>query len=86
MRVEGYTDGIMMDRLDAAQSGTNEERYLIEPETLGAFILKKHDIMYKIIGNVRLAYEIINIEATSNIPPYNYRYVCNVSEELTVIV
>jgi len=86
LQTETYADGFMMERLDAAQSGASEERYLIEPEILGAFTIKKHDIMYKIIGNVRLAYEINNIEATGNIAPYNYRYVCNISDELTTVI
>lgn len=77
LRADKFEPSLMMDREDANNGEGDEFRYLIEPETPGAFTLQKDDAFYIIIGPVRLAYEIINIETTSNIPPFTLRYICN---------
>lgn len=81
----------MMDRQDANNGFDNEFKFLIEPELEaieGGFEPKKDDVFYIVLGDVsdsnapRLAYEIINIETTVNVPPYVPRYVCNRRDDL----
>jgi hypothetical protein len=90
MKVEPYGQGIMMDRQDANDGGTQEFRFLIEPEIQdglpGGFAIKKNDVMYIVMGDVRHAYEVVAIETNSDIPPYTLRYVCNVRNELSTAV
>jgi len=81
-----FEDSKMMDRQDANNGAIDEYRFLIEPEVVNGFVIKKDDVMYLTIGAVRLAYEIIGIETTSNIPPYTKRYVCNRRDDLHVAV
>lgn len=50
------------------------------------FDIKKNDVMYLVLGSVRMAYEIIGIETTSNISPYTQRFICNRRDDLHVIV
>jgi hypothetical protein len=87
---ESYTPGVMMDRQDANDGGVQEFRFLIEPEILdglpGGFSVKKNDVMYLIIDEVRLAFEVVAIETTSNIPPYTQRYICNRRDDLHTTV
>jgi len=85
LSVNDPTDGIMNGRMDVAEYGSEEEFYLIEPETAGAFIIELHDVMYKIIGaKVRLAYEITTIHSVNNIYPYSYKYGCNLRNDLHI--
>ena len=91
LEVEIYSPGIMMDRQDTNNQGLDEFRFLIEPETEigedGAFEIKKNDVMYIIVTDtVRLAYEVVAIETTSNIPPYTQRHICNRRNELDVSI
>jgi hypothetical protein len=90
MAAENYTSGSMMDRQDANNGGIDEYRFLIEPENPeglpGGFSVKKNDVMYLVLGEVRLAYEIVGVETTSNIPPYTQRYVCNRRDDLHTVV
>lgn len=46
------------------------------------FTVKKHDVIYLIIGDTRQAFEIVGVETTSDIPPYTKRYVCNIRDDL----
>jgi hypothetical protein len=86
MKAEPYSQGTMMDRQDANDGGIQEFRYLIEPEIpdglIGGFSVKKNDVMYLVLGDVRLAYEVVAIETTSDIPPYTQRYICNIRDDL----
>lgn len=87
LEAEIFTPGAMMDRQDANNGGVDEFRFLIEPEELiampGGFEVKKNDVMYLVMGDsVRLAFEIVGVETTSNIPPYTQRYVCNRRDDL----
>jgi hypothetical protein len=90
MKAEPYSQGTMMDRQDANDGGIQEFRYLIEPEILdglpGGFAVKKNDVMYLVLGDVRLAYEVVAIETTSDIPPYTQRYTCNIRDDLHAAV
>jgi hypothetical protein len=46
------------------------------------FDFKKKDVFYLIIGATRLAYEIVDTETTSDIPPYTQRYITNRRDDL----
>ncbi len=72
----------MMDRQDANNGSQDESIFLIEPENLGLFVPKKHDVIYLVLGDVRLAYQIISVQTTSNIPPYTQRYITNRRDDL----
>jgi hypothetical protein len=72
----------MMDRQDANNGSQDESIFLIEPEDPGLFVPKKHDVIYLVLDDVRLAHEIVSVETTSNIPPYTQRYVCNRRDDL----
>lgn len=77
----------MLDRRDANLGGAVDElRFLIEPEaepeTSGWFEVKTHDVLYLLMGadfeqSPKVAYEVVGVETTSNIPPFTTRYVCN---------
>jgi hypothetical protein len=91
LEAEIFTPGLMMDQQDANNGGIDELRFLIEPEELpgapGSFEVKKNDVMYLILSqSIRLAYEVVGIEATSNIPPYTQRYIVNRRDDLHVAV
>lgn len=84
---ETFTIGRMMDRQDANNGGIDEYRFLIEPEILGDFIVKKNDVMYLIIdSSIRLAFEVVGIETTGNIPPYTQKFICNRRDDLHLAV
>lgn len=81
----------MMDRMDANNGTGDEFRFLIESEKEafeGGFEPKKNDVFYIVLGDIqdedapRLAYEIIGVETTVNVPPYVPRYVCNRRDDL----
>jgi hypothetical protein len=90
MEAEHYTPGTMTDRQDANNGGVVEFRFLIESEIQdglpGGFAVKKNDVMYLVLGDVRLAYEVVSIETTSNIPPYTQRYICSIRNDLHTAV
>ena len=86
LQTDHFDPSQMMDRQDANNGAADEFRFLIEPETAGEFDIKKLDVMYLILGQVRLAYQIIGIETVGNIPPYTLRYVCNRRDDLHVTV
>ena len=77
-----FSPSQMMDRQDANNGSIPELRFLIEPENEGEFALKKYDVCFQIIGNVRLAFEIVSVETTSNVPPFTERYVCNRRDDM----
>lgn len=79
---EGFQPSQMMDRQDANNGAVDEYRFLIEPEVVDAFDISKNDVFYLIIDVVRLAYEVVSMETTSNIPPYTPRCVCNRRNDL----
>ena len=84
----------IQDRRDLSMGAIDEYRFLIEPEpepgTSEWFEVKNRDIMYLVLGvdfetAPKAAYEIVDIETTSNIPPYTQRYVCNRRSEMDLI-
>ncbi len=82
LKSEPFGAAPMMDRQDANNGSTDEVRFLIEPEDPGLFEIKKHDVIYLVLGAVRVAYEVIGVESTSDIPPYTQRFVCSKRDDL----
>lgn len=87
LKSEIFSPSVMMDRQDANNSFADEFRFLIEPEIIDPLIAeywipKKHDVIYLVVGDTRLAFEIVGVETTSDIPPYTQRYVCNRRDDL----
>jgi len=93
LRADGnFAPSLMTDRQDASSGDSDVFTFLIEPEILlpedGGFEVKKNDILYLLIlysvggDTIKLAYEIIGIETTSNIPPFTQRYLCNRRDDL----
>lgn len=81
---------IMMDRLDANNGFSDDPRFLIEPEKPsgmpGFFEVRKHYVVYIVITDeVKLAFEVVDIEAVTNIPPFTIRYVTNRRADLDVM-
>ena len=82
----------MMDRRDAAL-GEEQHRFLIEPEEMignpGGFEIKKKDVIYLLLGEgesaAKVAYEIVDVEATVNVPPYVSRYITNRRADLDLM-
>lgn len=92
LRADGqFSPSLMMERLDANNGAGDTFSFLIEPETLGDFVIQKSDLMYLLIpysvggDTIKLAYEIIGIETTSNIPPFTQRYLCNRRDDLHLV-
>jgi len=89
---EQFQPASMMDRRDANNGYGEEFRFLIEPEETignpGGFEIKKNDVIYLVLGEgpeaPRLAYEIVDVEAVVNVPPYVPRYVTNRRDDLAV--
>lgn len=95
MKSEPFQASLMMDRQDANNGAAEEFRFLIEPETIGAFEPKKEDVFYLVYNNLsvggvtvkaHVAYEIVGVETTSDIPPFTQRYICNRRNDLMDIV
>ncbi|SFK63370.1 hypothetical protein SAMN05216302_101114 [Nitrosomonas aestuarii] len=85
-----FSPSSMTDRLDANNGFSDEARYLIEPEnpagTTDGFSVAKHNVIYIIVSElVRVAYEIVDIETVSNIPPFVFRYVTNRRADLDIM-
>jgi hypothetical protein len=59
-----------------------------EPGDPGYFDAEKGDVMYLLlspdIDSAKLAFEIVDIETTSNIPPFTQRYIANRRDDLHV--
>ena len=91
---EMFAVSTMQDRRDVSMGAGEEYRFLIEPEddhgTSGWFEAKKRDLLYLVIGAdfdtaPKVAYEIVDIETTSNIPPFTQRYICNRRSEMDAV-
>lgn len=90
---EQMIGGPMMDRRDAANGEGEEFRFLVEPEEMignpGGFEVKKQDVIYLLLGigesAPKLAYEIVDVEAAVNLPPYVPRYVTNRRADLDLM-
>lgn len=72
--------------------GPTEFRFLLEPDAQfgeeGFWIPKTHDLVFLLIPNkegdkhARLCFEVVGRETTTNIPPFNTRYICNRRDDL----
>lgn len=90
---EQFQQSQMMDRRDATNGYADEIRFLLEPEDMigdpGGFEIKKKDVFYLLLGvgpeAPKLAYEIVEIEAVVNLPPFVPRYVVNRRDDLDII-
>jgi len=86
LQAEPYQPSLMMSSGNAVNNATLELRFLIVPESSGDFIPKKHDVIYLLLGDeIKLAWEIIAIEAMVNIAPYTTRYVMNKRNDLDLV-
>lgn len=92
LKADQFQPSLMVDRQDANNGFDNEFRFLIEPEKEaieGGFQPHKNDIFYLLLGDPdledtpKLAFEIVGVEATVDVPPYVVRYVCNRRDDLT---
>lgn len=89
---EQFQASSMMDRRDANNGYTDELRFLIEPEEMigdpGGFEILKRDVIYLLLGvgenAPKLAYEIVDVEAVVNVPPFVPRYVVNRRDDLDI--
>jgi len=89
LQAESFMPSPMMDRQDANNGSANESRFMIEPEhptgMPGNFDLRNHDVFYLVLADsVKVAFEIVGVETTLNIPPYVTRYVANRRDDLHV--
>ena len=88
---EPFQPGAMVDHKDTHVGEGTDFRFLIELECQTGsddyFELRNHDVIYLLLGGepgneVKVAFEIVTMETTSNIPPYTVRYVCNRRDDL----
>jgi hypothetical protein len=87
---DGFSPAPMVDRGDANIGPADEFRFLIEPEEPSGhpdwFDVRKHDVVYLLLGAGKgapmLAFEVVGIETTSNIPPFTTRYIANRRDDL----
>jgi len=87
LELDQFEPAMMMDRQDANNGSIDEFRFLIEAETLAEFEINKRDVIYtNKNGLIKLAFQVVDIETTSNIPPYTQRYVCNRRNDLDLPV
>lgn len=88
LRADGmFAPAIMMERQDANNGSSDNFVFLIEPEDVNAFEIKKNDLLYLDLDGQRtvmVAFEIVVIETTTNIPPYTKRYICNRRDDLHI--
>ena len=94
MSANGFTAVGMHDSNDADIRG-GEQVFIIVPEAdsgaEGYFEVKTHDYFYLLLYGedlskepARICYEVVSRETTTDIPPYNIRYVCNLRAEDTL--
>ena len=90
---ENFQPSKLTDHKDANIGPTEEFSFLIVPQAQsgeeGFFIPKTHDVMYLLLGEdpekqAKLAFEIIRMETTSNIPPYTNRWICNRRDDMHI--
>lgn len=90
---EVFQPSQMMDRRDANNGYADELRFLIEPEEKigdpGGFEVLDRDVLYLLLGEgenaPKIAYEIVEVEAVVNVPPFVPRYVVNRRDDLDII-
>ena len=90
---ESFAPSPMVNHRDANIGSSDEFRFLIEPEepssAPGWFDIRNHDVVYLLLGTdekpPKLAFEIVGIETTSNLPPYCSRYIANRRDDLDLL-
>ncbi len=87
---EPYQAVAMADRRDSLGEASPEVRAMIEcvldPADPGFFAPKKQDLVVIVPGaDIRLVYEVVDIEGGVNIPPFTQRYILNPRDELGYI-
>lgn len=93
LAADAFQPSSAMDRRDANNGFATEYRFLIEPEDMigdpGGFKIEKNDVFYIVMGIgdgvAKIAHEIIDVEATVNVPPYVERYVTNRRDDLDLM-
>lgn len=86
MQATPFEPSSMMDRQDANNGSGGEIEFLIEPE-LDTVVLQKTDVIYRLHGNfIKMAFEIVDVQARVNIPPFCRIYVCNCRDDLHVMI
>lgn len=77
------------------EDGKTQYLFLIEPDAIAGesnyFQIKERDIMMLVIHEnaendtmIKLAYEIVGMETTTDIPPFCTRYICNKRSEADI--
>jgi len=92
LRAEGFAPAPMTKRGDANIGSGEGMLFLVEPkEPSGhpdSFDLRNHDVMLIWLGTApdcaKLAFEVVGIETTSDIPPYTTRYIMNRRDDLHI--
>ena len=93
--VDQFSPAPMMDRNDANTGPEDEFRFLIIPRANSGeedfFELSTHDVVMLLLGMPedvetcpQLAFEVVGRETTTNVPPFNIRYVCNRRDDLHI--
>lgn len=86
LQVDPFEASSMMSRQDANNGSGPDATFLIAAED-PALIIMKNDIVYRIHGNVvKQAFEIVDIMAMVNIPPYCVHYICDRRDDLHVAI
>lgn len=95
LQVENFNPSLMMDQQDANNGSEDNFYFLIEPEELfphpESFEVKKNDIMLVVINiiegsEIKIAFEVVGIETTTNIAPFTQRYICNRRQHLDISI
>lgn len=87
--------GVGMHDTNEADVNGGEQRFIIVPEAdsgaEGYFEVKSHDLFAILLYGedlekepARIFYEVVGRETTTDIPPYNIRYVCNLAPDLAM--
>ena len=89
---ENFQPAKISDRKDVNIGANDSFSFLIEPESEsgeeGFFIPRNHDVLMLLLWTgvegkyAKLAFEIVGMETTSNIPPYTTRWICNRRDDL----
>jgi len=89
---DSFQGASLVDRGDASLGG-DLHPFLIEPEEMignpEGFEVNKNDVVYLLLGEgelaAKVAYEIVDVEATVNVPPYVSRYIASRRADLDLM-
>lgn len=81
MPAESFQGARMVKSGDANIGGVEEFRFCLQCAPGEDWVPKDHDVFFVLLEGTEdgpsFAFEIVGIESTSNIPPFNLRYICN---------